>query len=98
MFLLNEGDINDKGQAIGGYESAFLAVLVASYLLEKTEKFFTNTHSHRIYRDDGFVTFKGNRKIEELRNWLQKFQQSINEITGGTFLQFTMEVWDEFYF
>ena len=92
-----KGNNNNKGLAIGGYESAFLADLVASYLLEKTKKIFINTHYHGIYCNDGFVAFKGNQKIEELRNWLQKFQQSINKITGGTFLQFTMEVWDEFY-
>ena len=57
-----KGNNNNKGLAIGGYESAFLADLVASYLLEKTKKIFTNTHYHRIYLNDGFVAFKGNQK------------------------------------
>ena len=86
---------NDKGLAIGGYESAFLADLVASYLLEMTKNHFTNTRYHGIYRDDGMIVFNGTRKITELKIWLKNFQKSINQITNGTFLQFTMEIWDE---
>ena len=63
-----EGDNNNKGPAIVSYKSAFLANLVTSYLLKKTEIFFTNTHYYGIYHDDGFVAFKGNPKIKELRN------------------------------
>ena len=79
------------------YKSAFLTDLVACYLLEKTEKFFTNQPLPQILPQWWLLCIQSQPKIEELRNWLQKFQQSINEIRGGTFLQFTMEVWDEFY-
>ena len=90
-----KGDQNDKGLAIGGYESAFLADLVASYLLEMTKHHFTNTRYHGIYQDDDMILFQGTRKITELKLWLKRFQNSINQITNGTFLQFTMEIWDE---
>ena len=42
----NEDDI---GLAIGGYESAFLADLVASFIFEKTKTFFNNTKFRDIY-------------------------------------------------
>ena len=40
--------------AIGGYESAFLADLVASYTFEKVRVHFHPTIYHGIYMDDGF--------------------------------------------
>jgi len=80
-----KGDKNDKGLAIGGYESAFLADLVASFLLEKTNNHFKNTQFHGIYRDDGIVVFDGNKKFCELPNWLNEFQNYINDLTEGTF-------------
>ena len=88
-----DGDKNDKGLAIGGYKSAFLANLVASYLLEKSKRFFNDTKFHGIYRDDGFVVFNGKKNLVDSNLWLTKFQKEINEITGGEFLQFTMDIW-----
>jgi len=83
-----DGDSTDKGLAIGGYESAFLADLVASFLLEKTNHHFENTKFHGIYRDDGLVIFNDNKRFYELANWLENFQTDINALTGGTFLPF----------
>jgi len=80
-----KGDKNDKGLAIGGYESAFLANLVASFLLEKTNNHFKNTKFHGIYRDDRIVVFDGNKKFCKLGNWLKEFQNYINILTKGTF-------------
>ena len=87
------GDNNDKGLAIGGYESAFLADLVASYLLEKSEKYFEKTKFHGIYRDDGLIAFNDIWSFQSIQKWLKEFQTNINEITNGTFIQFTMEIW-----
>ena len=45
---------------IGGYESACLADLVASFLLTKTVKLFKKTSVYKgIYPDDGLIVFKG---------------------------------------
>ena len=63
-----DGDNTDKGLAIGGYESAFLANLVASILLEKTDHHFENTKFHGIYRDDGIVIFNNRKKFYKLAN------------------------------
>ena len=43
------GEREEQGLAIGGYESAFLADLVASYLFEKTSQIFRPTIYHGIY-------------------------------------------------
>ena len=49
-----------KGLTIGGYESAWLADLVASFILDKVEEILKDTTNYAgIYRDDGFIAFKG---------------------------------------
>eukprot|EP00957_Ditylum_brightwellii_P023314 1759875-Ditylum_brightwellii.AAC.1 len=45
------------GLAIGGYKSAILIDLVASYLLTMTAEHFTDTIICGIYRDNGLVVF-----------------------------------------
>ena len=61
----------EQGLAIGGYESAFLADLVASYLFEEAKANFRPTIYHIIYRCDGLVVFKGNKKASEIRDWIE---------------------------
>ena len=61
------GEIEEQGLAIGGYESAFLADLVASYLFEKSKINFHPTTYNGIYRDDGLVVFKGNKNTREIK-------------------------------
>ena len=49
-----------RGLTIGGYESAWLADLVASFILEKTKNLFSKTTLYYgIYRADGIVALKG---------------------------------------
>ena len=55
-----EVNVEEKGLTIGGYESAWLADLVAAYLLENVTNIFDLTMFKGIYRDDGFVVFKDN--------------------------------------
>ena len=43
------GEREEQGLAIGGYESAFLADLFASYLFEKAKPIFRLTIYHGIY-------------------------------------------------
>jgi hypothetical protein len=53
---------SNRGLAIGGFESAWLADVVASYLLENTCSHFNgNTVYRGIYRDDGLVVGFGGR-------------------------------------
>ena len=72
------GEREEQGLAIGGYEYAFLADLVASYLFEKAKPIFRLTFYHGIYRDDGLVVFKGKKKASEIKEWIEKFQQTVN--------------------
>ena len=74
---------------IGGYESAFLADLFASYLFEKAKSNFLLTIYHGTYRDDGLVVFKGKKKASEIRYWIEDFQQTVNKEAGKQHLQFT---------
>ena len=81
-----------KGLAIGGYKSAFLANLVALYLLEETAEHFEKTKFHGIYRDDRIVAFNGKLTFADIQVWLKSFQEKINKITCGTFLNFVIEI------
>ena len=61
----------EQGLAIGGYESAFLADLVASYLFEKSKPIFRLKIYHVIYQDDGLVVFKRKKKASQIKDWLE---------------------------
>ena len=88
------GDATDKGLAIGGYESAFLADLVASYLFEKTKRHFAYAIYNGIYRDDGFLILNGKRNKSEMIDWLKDFQATIDALTRGDYFKFTATIWD----
>ena len=78
---------------MGGYESAFLANLVASYLFEKAKAHFYPTIYHGIYRDDRLVVFKGKKSVREIKDWLDEFQKTVDKAAGNQHLQFTAEIW-----
>ena len=63
------GEREEQGLAIGGYESAFFADLVASYL-KKPKANFHPTIYHGIYKYDVLVVFKGKKNSREIRDWL----------------------------
>ena len=87
------GEREEQGLAIGGYESAFLAVLVASYLFKKSISIFRPKIYHSIYRDDGLMVFKGKKETSKIKYWLEKFQQTVNLAAGNQNLKFTAEIW-----
>ena len=78
---------------IDGYKPEFLADPVASYLFEKAKAKFIPTIYHGIYRDDGLVVFKGNKKASEIRDWLEEFHKPVNKAVGNQQLQLTAEIW-----
>ena len=80
---------------IGGYESAFLADLVASYLFDKSSPIFRPTIYHGIYQYDGLVVFKGKKETSEIKDWLEKFQQTVNLAAGNQHLKYTAEIWTD---
>ena len=88
-------DVYEKGLTIGGYESAFLADLVAAYILENTQQFFDEAKFDGIYRDDGLVVLNGKKSTAWIEDWLNnKFQAKVNQLLGSEGLQFTMDIWD----
>ena len=89
-------DVESKGLTIGGYESAFLADLVADFILNLEEMFHSDEGStySKIYRDDGIkVEMVANRTIDEKCNWYEEFQSNVNALIGSDSLVFTMEIW-----
>jgi GIY-YIG catalytic domain len=90
-----DGDKNpeEKGLTIGGYESAWLADLVGAFILEKTQQLFREVTFYGLYRDDGIGVFKGIWSVEEISKWRNKFQNAVDILAGGNYLQFTCNVW-----
>ncbi len=88
-----EREIQDKGLTIGGYESAWLADLVAAFVLENCEDLFGEAVYDGIYRDDGLVIMDGQKTNEEIGQWLDTFQERVNQVTGYKGLVFTVSIW-----
>ena len=86
-------DVRDRGLTIGGYESAWLADLVISYIFENTEDLFTDSVFHGCYRDDELAIFKGIKMKKDMTVWLDNFQSRVNELLDSDNLQFTLTVW-----
>jgi hypothetical protein len=86
-------DPDEKGLAIGGYESAWLADLVGAYILANTKQHFKEVSFYGLYRDDGIRIFNHLWTYEEIANWRNKFQKSVNKLAGGDYLQFTCNIW-----
>jgi len=85
--------IEDRGLTIGGYGSAFLADLVAAYLMERVTTCFRDAQYNGLYRDDGLTVFNGYMSKTDVINWLDKFQAKVDRALGCDLLQFTAEVW-----
>jgi len=86
-------DPEEKGLTIGGYESAWLADLVGAYILDKTKSHFRKTKCCRLYRDDGIAAFNNKLSCDDMLKWRTKFQNSVNRLAGGNYLQFTCSMW-----
>ena len=69
--------------------------LVASYLFDKASPIFRTKIYYGIYQDDGLVVFKGKKKTSEIKDWLEKFQQTVNLAAGNQHLKFTAEIWTD---
>ena len=51
---------------------------------------------HGIYHDDGIVSFKVNKSIQEIKYWLAEFQHILDKEAGNQKLQFTAEIWTKY--
>ena len=66
-----------------------LADLVESYLFEIAKAIINPKTYHGIYLDDVLVVFKGNKSVNEIKYWLEEFQQKVKRAAGNSHLQFT---------
>ena len=87
------GEREEQGLSISGYESAFLANLVSSYLFEKSKANFHPTTYHGIYIYDILVVFTGKKSAIEVKYWLEDFQKTVNKAAVNQHLQSTAEIW-----
>jgi hypothetical protein len=58
---------------IGGYKLAWLANLVAAFVLENSQDLFEEAVYDGIYRDDGLVIMKGHITNADIGEWLNTF-------------------------
>jgi len=86
-------DPEEKGLTIGGYESAWLADLVGAYILDNTKSHFRKTKCYGLCIDDGIAVFNNKLSYDDMLKWRTKFQNSVNRLAGGNYLQFTCSVW-----
>ena len=87
--------IEDRGLTIGGYESAWLADLVASYFFENPCNLFTKTTKYYgIYSDDRIVFFDWKWSTDDITRWLKTFQVRVDDLCGSKGLNFTAEIWN----
>ena len=70
--------------SIGGYESAWLADLVASYFFDALEDRFVNIMQYwGIYRDDGLVVTTVPWPDADINKWLHDFQIAVDSLLHG---------------
>ena len=92
-YKYNGGEKEEQELAIGGYELAFLADLVASHIFDKSRTLLNPTTHHVFYQDDGLVVLKGNKIVQEIKYWLEKFQKAMDKAAVNQHLQFIAEIW-----
>ena len=90
-----EKGIETKGLVIGGYESAFLADLVASYLFKKCSNQFKEVLWKGIYRYDGLLVFKGKKSLSDIKRWREDFQSRVELIPNAMSFRhnYTLDCW-----
>ena len=74
-------------------QPGYIGDLVGAYILANTPQHFTNTTYHGLYRDDGFATFIGKWSYDMIVKWRNDFQESVNALAEGDYLQFTCSIW-----
>ena len=94
-YLYDKGlSVNKKGFTIGGYESAWLADLVAAFVFEKPEDLFSDLVFMKTYRDDALCISDETKTTNELCDWLEVFLRRVNEVLGSEHLKFTAKMWN----
>ena len=78
IHTLKEDDPLKRVLSIGGFDSAWLADLVAFYILEKTEPVWSDDFAYlKIYRDDGYGLAR-NTTVRKLCKWHNRLQRDVD--------------------
>eukprot|EP00957_Ditylum_brightwellii_P096518 7350436-Ditylum_brightwellii.AAC.2 len=72
--------------AIGAYESAFCANIVASYVFKMTETCFLQAKHCGIHQCNGLVIFTGKWTRMQIACWLSQLQTLVNRIVEDIYL------------
>ena len=61
-------------------------------LFWKSKNLLNRKTYHVIHHDGGLVFFKVNNSVQEIKHWLEEFQQTVDKAAGSQHLQFTVEI------
>ena len=67
--------------------------MVAYYMFEKAKTLLNRTTYHGIYHNEGMVVFKGKKSVQEIKDWLSDFQQTVDRAAGNQHLHLTSKIW-----
>eukprot|EP00957_Ditylum_brightwellii_P127120 9692066-Ditylum_brightwellii.AAC.1 len=59
-----------------------------------SEQIFNKLRYAGSYHDDGLTIFKHRMSTRQAIHWLRRFQLQVDKLVGGSFFQFTAEVWN----
>ena len=80
--------LNKRGLTIGSCESAWLADLTMSFLLNTINQSLIEPLNYfRIYQDNQLAIIPCIKSVSEIDNWLTNFQNSVNKQAGNNNLQ-----------
>ena len=84
----------EKGLAIGGYKSQFLADFFACYFFKVTNNQTKYILRREVYIYGGLLVFKNRKPIYDIILQRDKFQDKVGKTVGNTYLQLTCGTWN----
>ena len=58
-----------------------------------TQNLLDQTTYHNIYCDDGMAVLRGKESVQDIKDLLVQFNQTVDNAAGNQHLQFTAEIW-----
>eukprot|EP00957_Ditylum_brightwellii_P043038 3260541-Ditylum_brightwellii.AAC.1 len=75
-----DGNEDENGLAIGGYESAFCADVGTTYVYEMNENILNKLQFAGTYQDNGSIIFRECLSHRQAIHWLRHFQIQVNKL------------------
>eukprot|EP00957_Ditylum_brightwellii_P060008 4555829-Ditylum_brightwellii.AAC.1 len=89
-----DGNEDENGLAIRGYESAFCADVGATYVYKINENILNKLQFAGTYQDNGLTIFRERLPHRQAIHWLRHFKTQVNKLIGDDYFQFTAEIWN----